>query len=61
MKKFKRRIHIVGLNSFKIEDLSLEVQELFNKVKNIAAPNSYIQEIKAWFSLKLIEEKNLLL
>ena len=58
MKKFKRKIHVIGLNSFKIEDLSLEVQELFNKVRNIAAPNTYIQKIREWVSIKLIEEKN---
>ena len=58
MKKIKRKIHVIGLNSFKIRDLSLDVQELFYKVKNIAAPNTYINEIKCWVSMKLIEEKN---
>ena len=58
MKKFKRKIHVIGLNSFKIKDLSIEVEELFHKVKNIAAPNSYINEIKEWVSMKYIEEKN---
>ena len=57
MKKNKRKIHIIGLNSFKTEDLSNEVQELFHKVKNIAAPNTYIHEIKDWVSIKFIEEK----
>ena len=46
MKKNKRKIHIIGLNSFKIEDLSIEVQELFKEVKNIAVPNTFIHEIK---------------
>ena len=58
MKKIKRKIHIVGINSFKIEDLTQEVQELFHKVKNIAAPHKYIHEIKNWVSIKLIENKN---
>jgi len=58
MKKIKRKINVVGLNSFKIEDLSLEVQELFHKVKNIAAPYTYINQIKEWVSMKFIEEKN---
>ena len=53
-----RKIHVIGLNSFKIKDLSIEVEELFHKVKNIAAPNSYIHEIKDWVSMKYIEEKN---
>ena len=58
MKKFKRKIHVIGLNSFKIEDLSLDVQELFYKVNNIAAPNTYMNEIKGWISMKSIEDKN---
>jgi len=58
MKKYKRKIHIIGLNSFKLDDLTLEVQELFHKVQNIAAPNTYINEIKGWVSLKYIGEKN---
>ena len=58
MKKIKRKIHVIGLNSFKIEDLSLEIQDLFYKVKNIAAPVKYINEIKEWVSIKLVNEKN---
>ena len=58
MKKIKRKIHVIGLNSFKMADLSLNVQELFHKVKNIAAPKTYIHEIKSWVSIKLIREKN---
>ena len=58
MKKIKRKIYVIGLNSFKIEDLSFEVQEIFNRVKNIAAPNTYLHEIKSWVSRKLIDEKN---
>ena len=53
-----RKIHVIGLNSFKIKDLSIEVQELFQKVKNIAAPKTYIHEIKGWVSMKLIKDKN---
>ena len=58
MKKFKRKIHVIGLNSFKIKDLTSEGQELLHKVKNIAAPISYIHELKKWVSLNLIKEKN---
>ena len=58
MKKIKRKIYVIGLNSFKIEDLSFEVQEIFKRVKNIAAPNTYLHEIKSWVSRKLIDEKN---
>jgi len=58
MKKIKRKIHVIGLNSFKYEDLSQEVKKLFHKVKNIAVPHKYIHEIKNWVSSKFIEEKN---
>ena len=58
MKKIKRTIHVIGLNSFKIEDLTEEVQELFHKVKTIAAPHTFIHEIRDWVSKKFIEEKN---
>ncbi len=58
MKKIKRTIHVIGINSFKIDDLSLEVKDLFYKVQNIAAPSQYINEIKDWVSMKLIYEKN---
>ena len=58
MKKIGRKIHVIGINSFKFEDLSLEVQELFNRVRNIAAPKTYINEIKKWVSEKFINEKN---
>jgi len=58
MKEIKRKIHVIGLNSFRFEDFSLEVQELFHKVKSISAPNIYIHAIKDWVSMKLIEEKN---
>jgi len=58
MDKTERKIHIIGLNSFLFQDLSLEVQELFHKVKYIAAPNTYLQNIKDWVSMKYIREKN---
>ena len=58
MKKIKRKIHVIGLNSFKYEDLSQEVKKLFHEVKNIAVPHKYIHEIKNWVSSKFIEEKN---
>ncbi len=58
MKKFRRKIHVIGLNSFKSEDLSFELRELFQKVNNIAAPITYINKIKEWVSIKFIEEKN---
>ena len=58
MKKKERKIYVIGINSFIYEDLSVEVQELFNKVRNIAAPNTFLNEIKEWVSMKLIADKN---
>ena len=57
MKKIKRKIHVIGLNSFKFKDLSQECQELFHKVEIIASPHKYIHEIKSWVSIRLIKEK----
>ncbi len=58
MEKFRRKIHVIGLNSFHVEDLSLEMRELFQKVNNIAAPKTYINELKNWVSINNIGEKN---
>ena len=58
MKKSERKIHVIGLNSFRFEDLSLDVQKLFIKVRNIAAPYTYIHKIEDWVSMNFIEEKN---
>ena len=48
MTEINRKIHVVGINSFKFVDLSLKLQTLFTKTVNIAAPNSYIEKIKLW-------------
>jgi len=57
MLKNKRKIYIIGLNSYKFQDLSLDLQEIFIKTKNIAVPETFYDEIKSWFSEKLIAEK----
>ena len=56
--KIIRTIHVIGINSFNFRDLSLEVQEIFHNVSNVAAPHSYLDEIKSWAVMKFIEEKN---
>ena len=56
MKKNKT-IHVVGINSFKFEDLPQNIKDLLRKTKNIAAPSSFIEKIKRWESHKLIEDK----
>ena len=58
MKKIKRKIHVLGINSFNFEDLSLDIQKIIHNIKHIAAPNTFISEIKEWVSMEFIEEKN---
>ncbi len=43
-----RKIHVVGINSYKFEDLSFKLQNLFQETVSIAVPNSYFEEIKSW-------------
>ena len=56
MTKVKRKIYIIGINSFKFEDLSHKLQNLFLETVNIAVPNSYFEKIKSW-SEKNSEQK----
>ena len=48
MTEKKRKIHIVGINSYKFEDLPLKLQTLFLETVSIAVPNSYFEKIKSW-------------
>ena len=48
MTEKKRKIHVVGINSYKFEDLSFKLQNLFKETVSIAVPNSYFEEIKSW-------------
>jgi len=48
MTEVNRKIHVIGINSFKFEDLSFKSQNLFLETANIAVPNSYFEEIKSW-------------
>ena len=48
MTVIKRKIHIIGINSFEFEELSKKLQSLFIKIDNIAVPVSYFQNIKIW-------------
>ncbi len=58
MTKVKRIIHIIGINSYKFEDLSLKLQNLFLSTDNIAIPNSYFKEIKSWSDNDLEKKKS---
>ena len=56
MTEVNRKIHVIGINSYKFEDLSFKLQNLFFETENIAVPNSYFEEIKSW-SKKNPEQK----
>ncbi len=58
MTEVNRKIHVIGINSYKFEDLSFKLQNLFLETENIAVPNSYIEEIKSW-SKNGLEKKKL--
>tara|TARA_Y100001933_G_scaffold130242_1_gene129798 strand:- start:108 stop:1388 length:1281 start_codon:yes stop_codon:yes gene_type:complete len=59
MPKHKRIIHIIGLNSFKFEDLALDIKDLFIQINDIAVPETFCHEIKRWISDKYIENKKI--
>ena len=52
-----RKIHVIGINSYKFEDLSFKLQNLFLDTENIAVPNSYSEEIKSWSENSLEKKK----
>ena len=57
MTQKKRKIHLVGINSYKFEDLSCKLQSLFQETVSIAVPNSYFEEIKLWSDNSLEKKK----
>ena len=57
MKKHKRIIHVIGLNSFKFDEFSLDVQNLFIKLNQIALPETFYSDFKRCISTKLIGDK----
>ena len=40
MTEKKRKINVIGINSYKFEDLPSKLQDLYIKTENIAVPNS---------------------
>ena len=48
MTEMKRKIHVIGINSFEFQELPLKLQNLFIKTVNIAVPNTYFENIKLW-------------
>jgi len=57
MTEKKRKIHVIGINSYKFEDLPLKLQNLFLKTVSIAVPNSYFEKIKSWSQNNLEKKK----
>ena len=57
MTEINRKIHVVGINSFKFEDLPIKLQNLFIDTVNIAVPNSYFEKIKSWSGNNLVNTK----
>ena len=57
----KRKIHVIGINSYKFADLSFKLQNLFLETENIAVPNSYFEEIKSWRENGSLKKKSFFL
>ena len=58
MTKVNRKIHIIGINSYKFKDLSFKLQNLFQETVSIAVPNSYFEKIKSWDESCLKKKKS---
>ncbi len=54
----KRKIHVIGINSYKFEDLPHKLQNLFLETVSIAVPNSYFEKIKSWSQINLEKKKS---
>jgi len=58
MTEKKRKIHVIGINSYKFEDLPIKLQNLFLETVSIAVPNSYFEKIKSWSQNNLEKKKS---
>ncbi len=58
MTEVNRKIHIIGINSYKFKDLPFKLQNLFLETENIAVPNSFFEEIKSWSENDLEKKKS---
>jgi len=58
MTEVNRKIHVVGINSYRFGDLPSKLQDLFLKTENIAVPDSYFEEIKSWGENDLEKKKS---
>ena len=57
MTQIKRKIHVIGINSFEFKELPLKLQKLFIKTENIAVPDPYFADIKLWAKNNTKKEK----
>ncbi len=57
MTQLKRKIHVIGINSFEFKELPLKLQKLFMKTENIAVPDPYFEDIKLWGQSNTKKEK----
>ena len=57
MTEIIRKIHVIGINSFKFKDLPFKLKNLFIETVNIAVPNKYYEKIKLWSENNLGKEK----
>ena len=48
MTKIKRKIHVIGINSFEFKELPQKLQNLFIETENIAVPDAYFSKINLW-------------
>ena len=59
MSDIKRKIHVIGINSFEFEELPLNLQNLFIETVSIAIPDSYFKNIQLWAEKNTKKKKSL--
>ncbi len=57
MTHIKRKIHVIGINSFEFQELPLQLQNLFIETTCIAIPDSYFEHIQLWAEKNTKREK----
>ena len=61
MTEIKRKIHVIGINSFEFKELPKKLQNLFLETVNIAVPDSYFKDIQLWAEKNTKKKKLFLL
>ncbi len=57
MTQIKRKVHVIGINSFEFKELPFKLQKLFIETENIAIPDPYFANIKLWAKNNAKNEK----